>query len=107
MTDPRKLVDAARDEAPSFGGILQNGLDYTGDLLMRLADALTAALNREADGEAGWSAAELGEPRDDAKSVQWLDGWEYYTALDRAELAEARLLRRGDEENFLGHGSKP
>lgn len=103
MTDPRKLVEELRrafsehtNEYAIDGTFYDECLECDREwpcLHRQVIDALTAALDREADGEAGWTAAELGEPLDDAKPVQWLDGWEQWQALERAERAETDTAR--------------
>lgn len=125
MTEPRKLVEEARayhglwvmDDEPvadpwGNGDCLCKG--HEGPVthpcvVLVMADALASALDREADGEAGWTAAEMGEPIDESKSVQWLDGWEYYKALDRCDELRKRAERaEAAEANLrLILGSKP
>lgn len=98
MIDPRKLVEEAQKVCDGLD--TYRWQDY--ELIAALRDALTAALDREADGEAGWTAAEMGEPLDDAQSVQWLDGWEYYTALGSAERAETELAHWREAAESVG-----
>jgi hypothetical protein len=49
--------------------------------------------NKYADYCRGWSAAELGRPRDDAEPVAWHNGWEHWRALAERDALKADLAR--------------
>lgn len=67
------------------------------------AAELAAAKALLGDHNAGWDAAERGEPMDDSRSIHWLDGWEYYQCdeecrkLKAENAAVTRVAKAGRE----------
>jgi len=56
-----------------------------------------------ADRDSGWYAAERGEPRDGSKSVDWLNGWENWAALDERDTLRAQLAQAREHHTVPGY----
>lgn len=99
--------DIARKDATEFG-MMYNRVAAERDLSSWAADRTIAQRDqlraenellrhqrdeRYADYEAGWNAAEYGQPREEGRTVAWLNGWEYYHCDEQNDALRAALRR--------------